>query len=66
MGFVAMVPAASEQIAKMMNGHLSDLLVGQEASDITAIDLLVASQGRGDLLGIWGGQCCPTRSNWQV
>ncbi|MEK9984859.1 MAG: hypothetical protein VW879_08950, partial [Opitutae bacterium] len=46
--------AASEQMAKMMNGHLSDLLVGQEASDITAIDSLVASQGRGDLLLAYG------------
>lgn len=46
--------AASEPMAKMMNGLLSDLLVGQEASDITAIDSLVASQGRGDLLLAYG------------
>ena len=54
-GLCAMGPgAASEPMAKMMNGHLSDLLVGQEASDITAIDSLVASQGRGDLLLAYG------------
>ncbi len=46
--------AASERMAQKINGPLRELLAGQAANDIAALDARVAAQDSGDLLLAYG------------